>query len=77
MNFIQRKSVQSISATHNYISISHRACRKNRSTVDILWTYRFYMATIQKYEDEFSIMGMHLSKVFDHIRLLLPDTMQF
>ena len=49
----------------SYITINQSAYRKHRSTSDLLWTYRHFMALTQKYAEEFTIMGIDLSKAFD------------
>src|SRR5690349_14911008 len=48
---------------------------KGRCTADVLWSYRFFMAIVEKYEREFHIMGIDMSKAFDSInrRILLEE----
>ena len=57
-----------------YISINQSGFRQHRSTSDIIWTYRFLMAITQKYQQEFFIMGIDLSKAFDCINRQLVLT---
>jgi len=52
----------------SYISIGQSGFRRYRSTSDVLWGYRFLMAYVQKYQEEFYIMGIDLSKAFDCIQ---------
>ena len=67
----------------NFISPGQSGFRKNRSTSDVLWSYRFLMAYVQKCQDEFHVMGIDLSKAFDCInrdkllqllKTLVPDS---
>jgi sorting nexin-29 len=51
----------------NNISISQSGFRKGRSTSDLVWTYRWIMATVTKYKETIHIMGLDLSKAFDCI----------
>mmetsp|Transcript_13197 Transcript_13197/g.24334 ORF Transcript_13197/g.24334 Transcript_13197/m.24334 type:complete len:521 (+) Transcript_13197:578-2140(+) len=51
----------------NYVSITQSGYRANRSTCDIIWTYRWFMATTEKYKETFHMMGIDLSKAFDCI----------
>ena len=68
-----RKILSNILLDHIYptldqfISLGQSGIRKNRSASDILWGYRFLMAYVQKYRDEFYIMGIDLSKAIDCI----------
>lgn len=59
----------------NFISINQSGFRRNRSTADMVWTYRWIMATTQKFDMEFHIMGIDLSKAFDciHRELLIES----
>lgn len=38
-----------------------------RSTTDIIWTYRYYMAYVDKMKEKFHIIGIDMSKAFDCI----------
>jgi len=49
----------------SYISITQSGFRKDRSTSDLVWTYRWMMAYVKKYDQQFHIMGIDLSKAFD------------
>ncbi len=50
-----------------YIHISQNGYRKYRGTTDILWTYRFLLAMVKRYDESYNIMGIDLSKAFDCI----------
>jgi exonuclease III len=54
-------------ALENYVSINQSGFRRNRSTTDVVWTYRWFIARVQKYQEEMHIMGIDLSKAFDCI----------
>lgn len=51
----------------SFVSLNQRAYQKDRSTADILWSYRWLNATVQKYQQVYEIMGIDLSKAFDCI----------
>jgi hypothetical protein len=50
-----------------YISLAQSGFRRNRSTTDVIWSYRWLIAYAQKYQESFAIMGIDLSKAFDCI----------
>lgn len=50
-----------------YLDPEQSAYRSERSTTDILWTYRWLGAIAQKYRAQFHILGLDLSKAFDSI----------
>lgn len=52
-------------ALEGYISVNQSGFRRNRSTTDVIWTYRWMIAHTQKYQEAFYIMGIDLSKAFD------------
>ncbi|OQR83398.1 hypothetical protein ACHHYP_14761, partial [Achlya hypogyna] len=41
--------------------------RRGRSTADAVWTHKWLVARVRKYEDAFSILGIDLSRAFDTI----------
>ncbi len=51
----------------NYLSPSQSGFRRNRSTADVVWSYRWIDAIAKRYEDKFNIMGIDMSKAFDSI----------
>lgn len=51
----------------SYLCLSQAAFRKKRSTSDILWSYKFVMATAVKYHETFYVMGLDLSKAYDTV----------
>jgi sorting nexin-29 len=50
-----------------YVNINQSGFRRGRSTSDLVWSYKWLMAITTKYEQEFEIMGIDLSKAFDCI----------
>ena len=50
-----------------YVSLTQSGYRPNRSTCDIIWTYRWFMAITEKYQETLYMMGIDLSKAFDCI----------
>lgn len=51
----------------SFVSLNQRVYQKDRSTADILWSYRWLNAAVQKYQQIYEIMGIDLSKAFDCI----------
>ena len=66
-------------ATGKFISISQSGFRANRSTSDVLWSYRWMTAITQKYKVAFRIIGIDMSKAFDSVNrtMLLESLDQF
>ena len=61
----------------SFVSPSQSAFRSKRGTADVIWSYRWIMATTQKYITEMNIMGIDLSKAFDCInRTKLMEILQ-
>jgi exonuclease III len=54
-------------ALESFISLSQSGFRRNRSTTDVVWSYRWLIAYVQKYQTSFHLMGIDLSKAFDCI----------
>ena len=52
------------SKADSYITINQSAYRNDKRTSDLLWTYRYFMAITQKYQ-EYTMMGIDLSTAFD------------
>lgn len=50
-----------------YLSPSQAGFRANRSTSDIVWTHRWMVSRIQKYKEEYTILGIDLSSAFDTV----------
>lgn len=50
-----------------YVCAGQSGFRGGRSTADVIWTYRWMMATTEKYMKAFFIMGIDMSKAFDCI----------
>ena len=60
-----------------YVSLTQSGYRPNRSTGDIIWTYRWFMAITEKYQETMYMMGIDLSKAFDCIdRLKLLEILE-
>ena len=51
-----------------YLSATHSGFRRGRSTADIVWSHRWFCATCQRYQQQFVILGIDMSKAFDCIR---------
>lgn len=51
----------------SYLSHSQAAFHKKRSTSDVLWSYKFVMATVVRYQEIFYVMGLDLAKAFDTV----------
>ena len=52
-------------AVDRFISFDQSGFRKGRSKTDVLWTYGWMTAAAQKYEEQFHVMGIDMSKAFD------------
>ncbi|XP_057292662.1 uncharacterized protein LOC130621394 [Hydractinia symbiolongicarpus] len=52
----------------NYLSLSQSAFRQNRSTSDAVWTHRWLVARIEKYQEKIYITGIDMSSAFDTIK---------
>jgi hypothetical protein len=50
-----------------YLSPNQSGFRRNRSTGDVVWAYRCMDSIAKKYDKQFSIMGIDMSKAFDCI----------
>lgn len=50
-----------------YLCLGQSGFRKNRSTTDVIWTYRWLKAIGQRYDEVIKIVGIDLSKAFDCI----------
>ena len=51
----------------HYLSASQSAYRSNRSTTDIVWSYRWILAKVQIYDIEVFSTGIDMSAAFDTI----------
>ena len=51
----------------DYLSLSHSAYHEIRSTGNIIWAYRWIIATAQKAKEKIYITGINLSSTFDTI----------
>ena len=49
----------------NFITIGQSGARSGRNTSDLIWTYRWLTATVQRYKLRFQLLGLDLSKAFD------------
>lgn len=49
----------------SFISITQSGARTGRNTSDLVWTYRWLIATVQKYKLRYQLLGLDLSKAFD------------
>eukprot|EP01034_Spumella_vulgaris_P022573 gene22573-28706_t len=61
-NILLDREYHSIS---QFVSLEQSGFRRGRSTSDIIWTYRWLIATVQRYDEKFHIMGIDMSKAFD------------
>ena len=62
---------------HMYVTPTQSTYRPKRSTLDVVWTYRWIMSMTEKNERELFIMGIDLSKAFDcDNRTLLMETLE-
>lgn len=52
---------------NSYLAPSHSGFRKGRSTSDAIWTHKFLIAHTQRLNDEFTILGIDMSKAFDTV----------
>ena len=52
---------------NNYLSPSQAGFRPCRSTADIVWTHRWLTARVEKYKEEYTILGIDMSSAFDTI----------
>ncbi|XP_057310033.1 uncharacterized protein LOC130648030 [Hydractinia symbiolongicarpus] len=52
----------------DYLSLSQSAFRQNRSTSDAVWTHRWLVARIEKYQEKIYITGIDMSSAFDTIK---------
>ena len=50
-----------------FVTINQSGFRRSRSTSDIIWGYKWLISQVKKYQQEFVIMGIDLSKAFDCI----------
>ncbi len=50
-----------------YLSSSQSAYRKNRSTTDIVWAFRWILAKVQTYNITIYVTGIDMSAAFDTI----------
>ena len=51
----------------NYLSQSQAGFRPCRSTADIVWTHRWLTGRIDKYKEQYTILGIDMSSAFDTI----------
>ena len=54
-------------AMNKYLSNSQCAYRKNRSTTEIIWAYRWILAKVQEINIEIFVIGIDMSSAFDTI----------
>ena len=52
---------------NNYLSPSQAGFRACRSTADIVWTHRWLTGRIDKYKEQYTILGIDMSSAFDTI----------
>ena len=50
-----------------YLSPAQSGFRRNRSTADVVCSYRCIDAIAKRYDEQFNIMGIDMSKAFDSI----------
>eukprot|EP00117_Sycon_ciliatum_P021388 scpid32601/ scgid1959/ Probable RNA-directed DNA polymerase from transposon BS; Reverse transcriptase len=52
---------------HKYLSPTQSGFRPNRSTSDVIWSYRWAIARCQRLQQKYDIIGIDMSKAFDTI----------
>ena len=68
IHVINKENIRTNSKVEKYLSLSQSAYRKNRSTSDIIWTYKWIIAKAQKYQNtKVYITGIDMSSAFDTI----------
>jgi hypothetical protein len=50
-----------------FVSTAQCGFRPNRSTAEVVWTYRWMIGIAERFGEEFNIMGIDMSKAFDCI----------
>ena len=54
-----------------YVNSSQRGFKPHSSTTDIIWTYRWLFAYMEKFKVDFSIIGIDFSRAYDCINTKL------
>lgn len=65
LSLITIKRIQK--TTEEYLDPSQSAYRPNRSTTDIVWTFRWMLAKVQKFQIQLFVTGIDMSAAFDTI----------